>query len=192
MRAQSEQTLRRAVFLDRDGVINRSVIRNGKPFPPENLAAMEVLTGVPLAMQLLANQDFLLIVVTNQPDVARGITARDTVEEIHTYLRNSLPITDIFACYHDDQENCECRKPAPGALFSAAEKHNIDLKNSYMVGDRWKDVEAGERAGCRTIFIDYGYEEKQPTTMNFKTQTLLEAAHIILGETSETNRRIEG
>lgn len=192
MRAQSDQSPRRAVFLDRDGVINRAVVRNGKPFPPENLAAMEVLTGVPLAMQLLANQDFLLIVVTNQPDVARGITARDTVEEIHTYLRNSLPITDIFACYHDDQENCECRKPEPGALFSAAEKHNIDLKNSYMVGDRWRDVEAGERAGCRTIFIDYGYEEKQPTTMNFKTQTLLEAAHIILGETSETNRRIEG
>lgn len=182
MRAPSEPILRRAVFLDRDGVINCSVVRNGKPFPPENLAAMELIPGVPKAMQLLMQQGFLLIVVTNQPDVAKGITTRDTVEEINDYLKNSLPIDEILTCFHDDQDNCDCRKPAPGALLTAAQKHHIDLEKSYMIGDRWKDIEAGERAGCRTIFIDYGYKEKQPITMNYKVETLLEAAYVILEE----------
>ena len=182
MRAPCETNLRRAVFLDRDGVINQAVIREGKSFPPENLAAMQVIPCVPQAMQLLAQQGFLLIVITNQPDVARGTTARETVDEINTYLKNTLPIEEIFTCFHDDHENCDCRKPQPGAILTAAKKYGIDLAKSYMVGDRWKDIEAGERAGCRTIFIDYGYAEKQPTTMNFRVQTLLEAAHIILGE----------
>lgn len=174
----------RAVFLDRDGVINRSVVRNGKPFPPENLSAMQIIPGVPQAMEMLANQSFLLIVITNQPDVARGTTSRATVEEINSYLKHTLPIDEICTCFHDNHEGCDCRKPSPGAILTAAKTHDIDLEKSYMVGDRWGDIEAGERAGCRTIFIDYGYAEKQPTTMNFKVQTLMEAAHIILGETN--------
>lgn len=182
MHALSEPILRRAVFLDRDGVINHAVVKNGKSYPPDNLAAMQIISCVPQAMQLLAQHDFLLIVITNQPDVARGTTARETVEEINAYLKSSLPIDDIFTCFHDDQENCDCRKPAPGSILSAAQKYHIDLRKSYMVGDRWKDIEAGERAGCRTIFIDYGYTEKQPTTMNYRVHTLLDAAHIILGE----------
>ncbi len=178
----SEPSQRRAVFLDRDGVINHSVVRNGKPFPPANLAAMEIIPGVPQAMELLANQGFLLIVITNQPDVARGTTSQETVEEINNHLKSCLPIYEIRTCFHDNHEGCQCRKPSPGALLSAAKAHHIDLRTSYMVGDRWGDVEAGERAGCRTIFIDYGYKEKQPNTMNFRVQTLMEAAHIILGE----------
>jgi D-glycero-D-manno-heptose 1,7-bisphosphate phosphatase len=181
LRALSEPIKQRAVFLDRDGVINRSVVINGKPFPPANLAAMEVIPGVPDAMNLLA-KDFLLIVITNQPDVARGTTPQQTVEEINDYLASYLPIKEIRTCFHDNHEGCNCRKPSPGALLAAAEAHQIDLTQSYMIGDRWGDIEAGERAGCKTIFIDYGYAEKQPTTMHFRVQNLMEAAQIILGE----------
>lgn len=173
---------RRAVFLDRDGVINRSVVVNGKPFPPANLAAMEILPTVPAALHALSHAGFLLIVITNQPDVATGVTAQSTVEEINEHLSACLPIDEFRTCFHLDEHQCDCRKPAPGALLAAASMHHIDLKKSYMIGDRWRDIEAGQRAGCKTIFIDYGYDEKQPTLMNFSVQTLMEAAQIILGE----------
>ncbi|MDP3561968.1 MAG: HAD family hydrolase [Legionellaceae bacterium] len=183
---QTSQPARPAVFLDRDGVINRSVVVNGKPYPPANLAAMEILPQVPEALEALSHAGFLLIVITNQPDVARGTTSQETVEEIHNHLAHHLPIQAFYACYHLDEHQCDCRKPAPGALLDAANKHHIDLAQSYMVGDRWRDIEAGQRAGCKTIFIDYGYDEKQPTSMNFSVQTLMEATHIILGDRNET------
>jgi len=172
--------LQRAVFLDRDGVINRAVLRDGKPYPPVNLAALEILPGVEAATKALHAAGWKLVVVTNQPDVARGTTARETVEAINQYLAQSLPIDDFRTCYHDSADDCDCRKPKPGALLAAAKLCNIDLCASYMVGDRWRDVEAGERAGCKTIFIDYGYAEKQPETVNHRVQSLVEAARIIL------------
>lgn len=178
---QLPNQMRRAVFLDRDGVINRSEIVNGKPYPPANLAAMEILPGVPNALKKLSNAGFLLIVITNQPDVARGTTPRETVEEINNYLAAQLPIDEFRTCFHDNGDGCDCRKPLPGSLLSAARMHNIDLTKSYMVGDRWRDVEAGQQAGCKTIFIDYGYDEKQPTAIDFRVQSLEEAAGIILG-----------
>lgn len=101
---------------------------------------------------MLSNAGFLLIVVTNQPDVARGITTRETVETIHDYISICLPINDFYACFHEDKDGCNCRKPLPGSLLKAAKIHNIDLSKSYMVGDRRKDIEAGNRAGCKTIF----------------------------------------
>ena len=161
----SEQTplLRRAVFLDRDGVINHSVVIDGKPYPPENVAAMKILPGVPQALKALSKAGFLLIVITNQPDVAKGMTSRETVEEIHNYMAACLPIDEFRTCFHQDSDGCDCRKPSPGALLAAAKSHHIDLEKSYMVGDRWRDVEAGQQAGCKTIFIDYRYKEKQPS-----------------------------
>ncbi len=171
---------RRAVFLDRDGVINRSCVVNGKPYPPANLAVMEIVPDAPLALDMLSKAGFLLIVITNQPDVAKGTTSYETVEAINNHLVACLPIDEIRTCFHDNQHGCDCRKPAPGALLAAAQQHCIDLSTSYMVGDRWSDVEAGQRAGCQTIYIDYGYTEKQPTTMNYRVQTLLEAAQIIV------------
>ena len=175
----SHKTPRRAVFLDRDGVINRAVVVNGKPYPPENLQAMEILPGVPAALTALSAAGFLLIVITNQPDVARGTTLKATVDEINQYLTASLPIDECRTCFHDDSAACDCRKPLPGALLAAAKMHDIDLEKSFMIGDRWRDIEAGERAGCRTIFIDYGYDEKQPLSMNFCVKTLEEASKII-------------
>lgn len=171
---------KRAVFLDRDGVINQSRVINGKPYPPINLATMEILPGVAQALESLSNEGFLLIVITNQPDVAKGITSRATVEAINTHLANCLPIDDIRTCFHDNQDGCDCRKPAPGAILAAAKQHHIDLGQSYMVGDRRSDVEAGQRAGCQTFFIDYGYAEQPPSTMNYAVKNLLEAAEIIL------------
>jgi D-glycero-D-manno-heptose 1,7-bisphosphate phosphatase len=174
--------MRRAVFLDRDGVINRAVVRDGKPYPPANLAEMEILPGVSDALAALHDAGFILIVVTNQPDVARGTTPMTVVEEINNYLASCLPIDEFRTCYHDSGDGCDCRKPLPGALLAAAKQHEIDLCKSYMVGDRWRDTEAGQRAGCRTIFIDYGYPEKQPESTDFLVRSLVEASQIILGE----------
>jgi D-glycero-D-manno-heptose 1,7-bisphosphate phosphatase len=172
--------MRRAVFLDRDGVINRAVVRGGKPYPPSNLAAVEILPGVNDAMQSLHRAGWILIVVTNQPDVARGTTSLAEVESINLHLQSRLPIDDFRICYHDSGDGCNCRKPMPGAILAAANSHDIELAASYMVGDRWRDIEAGERAGCKTIFIDYGYAEKQPERFNHRVHSLAEAAHVIL------------
>ncbi len=173
--------MRRAIFLDRDGVINRAIVRNGKPYPPANLAALEILPQVVEAMHALQSEGWLLIVVTNQPDVARGITPIADVEAINQYLQQRLPIDEFRTCYHDSEDGCSCRKPLPGALFSAAFDHDIDLASSYMIGDRWRDTEAGERAGCKTIFLDYGYSEKQPQRCTHRVRSLAEATDIILG-----------
>ena len=174
--------MRRAVFLDRDGVLNRAVVRDGKPYPPASVAEMEILPGVPSAMAALHDAGFMLIVVTNQPDVARGTTPRAVVESINERLSSELPIDEFRTCYHDSSDNCDCRKPRPGAMIAAAARHGIDLAGSYMVGDRWRDMEAGQRAGCRTIFVDYGYAERQPESIHHRVRSLEEAARIILGE----------
>ncbi len=173
--------MKRAVFLDRDGVINRAIVRDGKPYPPADLSALEILPGVSDAVHLLHEAGWLVIVVTNQPDVARGITLRADVEAINAHLQNCLPIDEFHTCYHDSSDGCICRKPLPGALLAAAHAHRIDLASSYMVGDRWRDTEAGERAGCKTIFLDYGYNEMQPKKFNYRVFSLAEAAEIILG-----------
>lgn len=173
--------MRRAVFLDRDGVINRAVVRDGKPYPPAGISELEVLPGVLDALQALKAADYLLIVVTNQPDVARGATRKEVVEEINASLAYTLPIDEFRCCYHDSGDNCDCRKPKPGALLAAAREHGIDLAASFMVGDRWRDVAAGSAAGCKTMFVDYGYNEQQPTQVDFSVGSLKEAAGIILG-----------
>lgn len=174
--------MKRAIFLDRDGVLNRAVVREGKPYPPANFAEMEVLPGVKVALESLRSAGYLLIVVTNQPDVARGTTSKESVDAINSALSAMLPIDEFRTCYHDSSDRCGCRKPQAGALLSAARLHGIDLAKSFMVGDRWRDVEAGQRAGCKTCFIDYGYAEKQPELVDFRVSSLLEAAQIILGE----------
>jgi D-glycero-D-manno-heptose 1,7-bisphosphate phosphatase len=174
--------LRRAVFLDRDGVINRAIVRDGKPYPPASLVELEILPGVHEALQKLHDANYLLVVVTNQPDVARGTAKREDVELMNAFLASQLPIDDFKTCYHDSGDKCNCRKPLPGALLEAAQEHNIDLSKSFMVGDRWRDVEAGASAGCKTFFINYSYAEQKPDAPDFIVSSLLEAKKIILGE----------
>ncbi|MES2355805.1 MAG: HAD family hydrolase [Pseudomonadota bacterium] len=170
----------RAVFLDRDGVINRTMLRKGKPFPPDSLDELAILPGVEEAMTTLSAAGFLLVVVTNQPDVARGVQSRPMVDAIHHHLSSKLPINEFRTCFHDDADDCQCRKPRCGALLAAAREHRIDLATSYMVGDRWRDIAAGEAAGCKTVFVDYGYDELQPEKFDYRVTSLLEASKIIL------------
>lgn len=172
---------RAAVFLDRDGVINRAMLRNGRPHPPATLAAFEVLPGVPPALQLLKSRGYSLIVVTNQPDVARGSGCRATIDRMHEMLRPWLPLDAILTCFHDDADGCQCRKPQPGLLLHAAQAHGLDLARSFMVGDRWRDMEAGRRAGCGTFFVDLGYDEAAPPAFDYRVGSLAEAAGIIAG-----------
>ena len=153
---------RRAVFLDRDGVLNRAEVRDGKPYPPATLDELAILPGVPEALARLRAAGFLLLAVTNQPDVARGAQRREVVEAMHARLMRELPLDEIFVCYADGPDNPR-RKPNPGLLLDAAAKHGVDLAASFMVGDRWRDVEAGARAGCRTVFLDYCYRERRPS-----------------------------
>lgn len=173
--------MNRAVFLDRDGVINKAFVRNGKPHPPQNLAELEIIEGVSSALSALKTAGWLLVVISNQPDVARGTLDRSSVDMIDDHLKKNLPIDDFRVCYHDDFDLCNCRKPLPGSILKAAIDYRIDLSKSYMIGDRWKDIEAGKRAGCKTIFIDYGYQEKYPKGYDHSVVSLLEATNIILG-----------
>lgn len=171
---------RRAVFLDRDGVINKAFVRDGRPYPPASLSQLEILPGVEEALGRLRKAGFRLIVVTNQPDVARGTQTSEVVEAMHAMLRSRLPLDEVLTCYHDNADRCVCRKPAPGLLLAAAEKYRIDLAASYMVGDRWRDVEAGRRAGCTTLFVDYQYGETEPIQPHVRVDSLTAATDWIL------------
>jgi transaldolase len=173
--------LRGAVFLDRDGVINRSVVRDGLPCPPASLAEFELLPNVREACARLKAAGFLLIVATNQPDVGRGITPQAAVNEIHAHLMAQLPIDRVEVCFHPGKgaSDCDCRKPKPGMLLRAARELGIDLARSWMVGDRWRDIDCGHAAGCRTIFIDYGYQESLREKPDFSAGNLAAAADTI-------------
>ncbi len=175
--------MQRAVFLDRDGVINRPVVREGKPYPPATLAEFELLPGVEEACAKLKEAGWLLIVATNQPDVGRGTQRREEVEAMHAAMGERLPIDRVEVCCDPGQgQPSDFRKPAPGMLLRAARELDIDLAQSWMVGDRWRDVDCGAAAGCRTIFIDYGYDEKLRAQPTFRAASLLEASAIILAE----------
>jgi D-sedoheptulose 7-phosphate isomerase len=172
---------RRAVFLDRDGVINRAFVREGKPFPPPTPQELEILPGVPEALRELKANGFKLLLVTNQPDVGRGKLSVQTLDAMHEDLRAHLPLDDILVCCHTDRDKCDCRKPMPGMIIEAARKHNIDLAASFMVGDRWRDIDAGYNAGCKTILIDYGYSERPPDhEPDLRVGSLREAADWII------------
>jgi transaldolase len=169
----------RAVFLDRDGVLNHAVLRDGKPHPPADAASMTIVAGAADALLRLRERDFRLIVVTNQPDVARGTQQRSVVEAMNEKLRAALPVDEVVVCWHDG-DDCDCRKPKPGALLDAARRHGIDLSQSFMVGDRWRDIEAGQRAGVKCLFIDHGYRERQPEGEFVRVDSIGSAAEEIL------------
>jgi D-glycero-D-manno-heptose 1,7-bisphosphate phosphatase len=175
--------VKRAVFLDRDGVINRAFVRNGRPYPPSSLDELVILPGVPEALDALRSAGFRLIVVTNQPDVATGVQRREVVEALHAYLRRALPLDGIKVCYHVDRDQCACRKPKPGMLLAAATAWSVDLTHSVMVGDRWRDIAAGQSAGCKAILIGNGYDEPQLRAMQAPdavVDSLLAASAVIL------------
>ncbi len=174
--------MNRAVFLDRDGVINRAVLRAGLPHPPQSVQDLEIMPGVGDALAALKSAGFVLVVITNQPDVARGTQTRDRVEAIHDLLMQTLPLDAVKVCYHDDADGCSCRKPAPGMILEAARDLDVELARSYTVGDRWKDIEAGKRAGTTTILIENEYPEKKPGNAAVRVGSLREAAEWIMAK----------
>jgi D-glycero-D-manno-heptose 1,7-bisphosphate phosphatase len=174
---------RRAVFLDRDGVINRALVRDGKPYPPSSQAEFEILPGVAEACAKLKQAGFLLVVATNQPDVGRGTVSQELVESLHEHMRRTLPLDRVEVCYHPGKSDseCDCRKPKPGMLLQAARELNIDLQRSFMVGDRWRDIDCGHAAGCTTILVDYNYDEPLRQRPDHRVKSLAESADVILG-----------
>ena len=173
--------MKRAVFLDRDGVINRPVVRDGKPYPPASVAEFELLPGVVEACMELKAAGFLLVIATNQPDVGRGTQRREDVEAMHAKMCAALPLDRVEVCYDPGQgQPSEFRKPAPGMLLRAARELGIDLTQSWMVGDRWRDIDCGAAAGCRTVFIDYGYDEQLRALPDFRAASLQAAVPLIL------------
>jgi D-glycero-D-manno-heptose 1,7-bisphosphate phosphatase len=175
---------KRAVFLDRDGVLNRPVVRDGISYPPARLEDFELYPDVVEGCEKLKEAGFLLIVVTNQPDVGRGTQPREIVEAMHANLRIILPSLDgIEVCFHGGATHgdpCDCRKPAPGMLRRAAEAHGIDLSRSVLIGDRWRDVDCAHAAGCRAIFIDHGYREVLRGKPEFTVSNFKEAVQAVL------------
>ena len=175
------EILKKAVFLDRDGVLNDVLLKEGKPYPPESLESLTILPGVAEAIRIFKRNDFEIVVVTNQPDVKRGTSSKEKVDLINEHLASSLGIDNFYVCFHDEVDGCSCRKPLPGMILEAAFQIGIDLARSYMVGDRWRDVEAGQTAGCICYFIDCNYLEKKPRDPFISVGSLLEAAQHIEG-----------
>jgi D-glycero-D-manno-heptose 1,7-bisphosphate phosphatase len=171
----------KAVFLDRDGVLNEPEVRDAKPYPPAGPDELKIYPEAARALARFKHAGYLLIVVTNQPDVARGTTPRRAVEAINAAVGAELPIDDFLVCWHDDADACACRKPKPGLLLEAAARYGIDLSRSFLIGDRWRDIDAGAAAGCRTVLIDRKYRERQPEhAPDFRADSLAEAAEWIL------------
>jgi D-glycero-D-manno-heptose 1,7-bisphosphate phosphatase len=167
-----------AVFLDSDGVLNKAIIKNGKPTAPTTITELEIPDEVKPSLYRLKAAGYLLICVTNKPDIERGLMTQAEVDAIYNKMRHELPLDDIFICY---SETSDCYKPKPGLLLNAAEKYTINLAQSYMIGDRWRDIGAGQAAGCKTIWIDRGYAEKNPDPpADDTTHSLTEATQWIL------------
>jgi D-glycero-D-manno-heptose 1,7-bisphosphate phosphatase len=175
----------KAIFLDRDGVINKAYVRKGKSYPPSNVKEFIVLDGVQEALNLSKKMGFLNIIVTNQPDITTGKQSLENLGKIHESIKKTLTIDDIFVCIHVDSDNCSCRKPLPGMLMSAKEKWQLDFGKSFLVGDRWRDIGAAQAACCESFFIDYEYNEKRPTLPYRSVSSLREAVHEIYSLTKK-------
>ena len=175
--------LKHAVFLDRDGVLNDAVVRVGRPYPPASLVELRVADGAPEALRRLRDAGYLLIVVTNQPDVGRGTQSRESVEEMNCALAAQMPIDEFVVCWHDGREECACRKPKPGMVQDAASRHGIDLTGSFLIGDRWRDIDCAHAAGVRAVWIDRGYTERGPDrAAEYRCGSIGEAVEWILGQ----------
>lgn len=169
----------KAVFLDRDGTINFALIRNRLPFAPICCEEFSIIPGINEALEIFKTHGFIPIVITNQPDFARGNATLEQLDSLNEILRRDLKIDNIYTCFHDDSENCLCRKPKIGLLLTAAKDLNINLKESILVGDRWKDIQAGQTVDCECFFINNDYNERQPNRPFIEVKSLLEVAYII-------------
>jgi D-glycero-D-manno-heptose 1,7-bisphosphate phosphatase len=159
--------MRKGVFLDRDGVLNEACIIDGSPYSPRTVDDFRIVDGAMGALQRLKACGYALVVVTNQPDIGRGLMPKSALDEMHERLLAGSSLDRIEVCPHSGHENCDCRKPKPGMILRAASALGIDLARSWTVGDRWVDVVAGEAAGTRTALVDrpYSYQGSPPPTL---------------------------
>ena len=167
--------LSRVAYLDRDGVINAAFVKEGRPYPPRSVEETQILPGVRQALALLREAGFRFAIITNQPDVSRGTQKREVVDAINAFLVAELSIDLVEVCYHDEDDGCDCRKPKPGLIYRAAATLNSDPAAGVVVGDRWRDIDAGRAVGCRTVWIDRGYSERAPRGFDFRAESLLDA-----------------
>ncbi len=182
--------MKKAIFLDRDGVVNKARVIFGKPHPPRSIEEVVIINGVSKAVIELQAKNFEIVVVTNQPDIARKETSQEKVEEINMHIRDKTGIDKFYICPHDDKDDCGCRKPKAGLILRAATDLNLDLNQSYLVGDRWKDIAAGQLAGCECYYIDESYTEVKPKLPYTKVKSLEEASWIILNKLKYSPRPI--
>ena len=185
--------MNKAIFIDRDGVVNKPIVCNGKPLSPKTFNEFVVLDKVDEALKIFKSLNLFTIIVTNQPDIKTKKQKLEDLNFTHEWILNNMNVDDIYSCFHDDNDNCNCRKPNIGMLIKASKKYKINLEESYMIGDRWKDVKCGQVANCKeTFFIDYGYEEMKPVG-NFKiVPSLFECSNIIKKlEKNDENRRFK-
>jgi D-glycero-D-manno-heptose 1,7-bisphosphate phosphatase len=172
-----------AVFFDRDGVLNHSYTSTrGTPCPPRTLSELRVYSDAIAGCKSLKAAGFLLICVSNQPDISRGTMEPHSLSLINEAVSIACGLDDMLVCMHDDADACVCRKPKPGLITQAAKTHRICLAASYMVGDRWRDIDAGLAAGCKTIFIDRDYNERKPNGMNYTCDCIRDACEWILAD----------
>ena len=172
--------MNRAVYLDRDGVINEVIFRGGdnsKPIAPWKIEEFKIVQGIKKPLEMLRKMGFHLFVVTNQPDIAKGMVKSSTVKKMNDIISNELPIDEIMVCSHIDSDNCNCRKPKPGMIISLAKKWGINLENSFLIGDNWKDIESGKAAGCRTILIDKLYNKT--VTADYRVENLTMSVELV-------------
>lgn len=178
---------RRAVFLDRDGVINRAIVVDGKPFAPVKRSEFKLIDGVEFSLTRLREMGFVNVIVTNQPDLSTGKQNASDLDSTHIWMLQTLDLDAILVCPHLRTDNCDCRKPKPGLLEQARERFDIDYGKSYLVGDRWSDIEVGQVVGLRAnFFIDYGYCEPKPIGAFETVKSLHEATEKIIQMTERT------
>jgi D-glycero-D-manno-heptose 1,7-bisphosphate phosphatase len=173
---QSSPITHQAIFLDRDGVINKVVFRDGLPVSPRSIEEFVLNEGIREAVSEFRKHGFKIIVITNQPDIARGRVTLEVLDGMTRQMRQELPIDDVFMCLHDDGDECPCRKPKPGLLLQAALKWDLYLPDSFFIGDTWKDVEAGRAVGCKTILLDAPYN--QDVVPDLRVKSLSEAVEM--------------
>jgi D-glycero-D-manno-heptose 1,7-bisphosphate phosphatase len=169
----------KAIFLDRDGVINHVLYHEGvnKPSSPWKFEEFQLYNGVEKPLEELRKMGFLLLIISNQPDISKGKIEEGMTEKVNKIIFEKLPIQDILICPHEDRHNCNCRKPKPGMIIELSKKWNVDIGKSFLIGDRWKDIEAGENAGCTSILLDKPYNKD--TKAEYRTKDLQSAVELI-------------
>ncbi len=145
--------MKKAVFIERDGILNEVKADTKHQIAPLTFEEFKINKAAEPALRKLKAAGFVLIVTTNQPGLSRGHQSRRELDRMHEIIKRCFPIDDIAVCPHDESDHCPCRKPRPGLLIEAAFKWGLNLDHSYVVSDKWQDAEASRTAGCTSLIL---------------------------------------